>query len=233
MHVLFPAGRRIHRNLLIHILQIEVPCCPVLSAVPDRRIVVSGRLALHPVIQHGGNRHLERDIDVPYIPCAEAKGRCQSAACAGPANEQLASVDPELLRVVFHPQKRFVAVLQCVRIGRLRRFGIIREHCDAAPVATEHVNQKALLFRHAKSKSAVMQPEKSGCFRPCPLFAPYNQEPQDRAVLAYDRLFFCDRISAFPLTAVFFDALPVIFLKCRRAGRCECQLHQPRSRSQF
>ena len=62
-----------------------------------------------------------------------------------------------------------------------------------------------------------MEPEKACRLLPGPVFTPYYQDPQDRSVIAHDRLFLRDRMSAFPLAAVFLDALPVIFLKCRGA----------------
>ena len=107
-------------------------------------------------------------------------------------------------------------------------------HGDTASVPAKHVYQHALLFGNSVCESAVMEPEKPRHFFVLPfVLTAYDQNSQDTAVIAHDRFFLCDRISALPFSPILSDARAVKFFKRGLAGGCISKFQQLRRRPQL
>ena len=95
--------------------EVLLPAEVVALGVPDFVVVVAGRLRIA-VVQHGIERHLVRDLDLPAVPRQDAERRGQPAARALAADEDLVGADAEFVGVFDHPLQCGVAVFDGGRV---------------------------------------------------------------------------------------------------------------------
>ena len=134
----------------------------IASGVPYRRVVVPRCFSIL-IIQHGVQRHLERDAYAALILFIQAQRGGQPAARAFAAYHDLIAANAQFPRMLFQINQRVMAIQQRRRVGSLNGQPIVGRYHHRAVLFDQVFGSRYIDHaRHAGDIAAAVNPQYAG-----------------------------------------------------------------------